>query len=172
MFSMVTTMSSKLDISILDMLDMELNLLRFAWWDILRLPGLLGLRRTFPFPDNWVNTPGVDSDLGRDMLTSISPVYCRNRTGFTSSCPVSSSIDQMRKCLDLASCHQMINVATDKKLSSHRLLCIPLHQFVSLFTFYSFAAADRDGCFTWDVHRRGFTQHQLNLDRHISIWNN
>ena len=65
MFSMVTTTSSKLDIS---MLDMEESLLRLAWWEILRLPGLLGLLRTLPPPESWVSTPGVERDLGRDIL--------------------------------------------------------------------------------------------------------
>ena len=51
------------------MLDMELSLLRLACWEILRLPGLCGLRRTFAPPDSWVNTPGVDSDRGRDIAS-------------------------------------------------------------------------------------------------------
>ena len=71
MFSMVTTTSSRLFISELDMLDMELSLLRLAWWDILRLPGLLGLLSTLPPPDSWVRTPGVERDLGRDIFSSV-----------------------------------------------------------------------------------------------------
>ena len=39
---MVTTTSSRLDISTLDSPDMELSLLRLAWCEILRLPGLVG----------------------------------------------------------------------------------------------------------------------------------
>ena len=65
MFSMVTTISSRL---VMSMLDMEDSLLRLACWEILRLPGLFGLLRTFPPPDNWVNTPGVERDRGRDIL--------------------------------------------------------------------------------------------------------
>ena len=65
MFSMVTTTSSRLDIS---MLDMEESLLRLAWWEILRLPGLFGLLSTFPPPESWVSTPGVERDLGRDIF--------------------------------------------------------------------------------------------------------
>ena len=50
---MVTTRSSRPDISRLLMLDIELSLLRLAWPpEILRLPGLLGLLSTFPLPDN------------------------------------------------------------------------------------------------------------------------
>ena len=83
--SMVTTTSSRLDISTLDSPDMELSLLRLAWCEILRLPGLVGEYRghvtscppitahllgrlsTLPPPDSWVRTPGVDRDRGSDM---------------------------------------------------------------------------------------------------------
>ena len=71
MFSMVTTRSSRLDIS---MLDIEESLLRFACWEILRLPGLFGLLRTFPPPENWVRTPGVERDLGRDMFSVLETI--------------------------------------------------------------------------------------------------
>ena len=82
---MVTTTSSRLDISTLDSPDMELSLLRLAWCEILRLPGLVGEYRghvtscppitahllgrlsTLPPPDSWVRTPGVDRDRGSDM---------------------------------------------------------------------------------------------------------
>ena len=82
---MVTTTSSRLDISTLDSPDMELSLLRLAWCEILRLPGLVGECRghvtscppitahllgrlsTLPPPDSWVRTPGVDRDRGSDM---------------------------------------------------------------------------------------------------------
>ena len=65
MFSMVTTKSSRLDIS---MLDIEESLLRFACCEILRLPGLFGLLSTLLPPESWVNTPGVERDRGRDIF--------------------------------------------------------------------------------------------------------